>query len=111
MSPTREDANVCRFTCGLEIMSSFLCLCYCRLNDEAKSLISNLGSSVINTLGFRDNWIFVGGKGIRTKSPFEQVIRPVEPLFTFIGFTQLKNTGLPSLKKAFYVRKCPRMLV
>lgn len=65
---------MCGFTRGLEIMSAFLCFCYRRLNDEAKSLISSLGSSVINALGFRDNWIFVGGKGIRTKSPFEQVI-------------------------------------
>ncbi|KAM6986366.1 protein FAM3C [Aplochiton taeniatus] len=43
-----------------------------KLNDEAKKLISELGSSSINSLGFRDNWIFVGGKGIKTKSPFEQ---------------------------------------
>ncbi|XP_011611742.1 protein FAM3C [Takifugu rubripes] len=48
---------------------------YTKLNDEAKHLISDLGSSVINTLGFRDSWIFVGGKGIRTKSPFEQHIK------------------------------------
>ncbi|CAB1346154.1 unnamed protein product [Coregonus sp. 'balchen'] len=32
-------------------------------------------NSSINTLGFRDNWIFVGGKGIKTKSPFEQHIK------------------------------------
>uniref|UniRef100_A0A8C9VV95 FAM3 metabolism regulating signaling molecule C n=1 Tax=Scleropages formosus TaxID=113540 RepID=A0A8C9VV95_SCLFO len=44
-----------------------------KLNDEAKQLISELGSSSISTLSFRDNWIFVGGKGIKTKSPFEQV--------------------------------------
>lgn len=110
MSPKREDVNVFRFTCALEIMSVFLCLCSCRLNDEAKSLISNLGSSVINALGFRDNWIFVGGKGIRTKSPFEQVIPPAEPMFTFVplGFLHwIKAAGLPFLKKVFYVRKCP----
>uniref|UniRef100_A0AAY5ELS4 ILEI/PANDER domain-containing protein n=1 Tax=Electrophorus electricus TaxID=8005 RepID=A0AAY5ELS4_ELEEL len=46
-----------------------------KLNDEAKKLISALGSSNINSLGFRDNWIFVGGKGIQTKSPFEQYIK------------------------------------
>lgn len=54
---------------GHEIMSSLLY----RLNDEARKLIADLGSSAINNLGFRDNWIFVGGKGIKTKSPFEQV--------------------------------------
>ncbi|XP_066523853.1 protein FAM3C [Hoplias malabaricus] len=46
-----------------------------KLNDEARKLISDLGSSNINSLGFRDNWIFVGGKGIKTKSPFEQYIK------------------------------------
>lgn len=49
---------------------------FCRLNDEARKLVADLGSSVISNLGFRDNWIFVGGKGIKTKSPFEQVTSP-----------------------------------
>lgn len=46
-----------------------------KLNEEARKLIADLGSSSITTLGFRDNWIFVGGKGIKTKSPFEQHIK------------------------------------
>ncbi|XP_074481476.1 protein FAM3C isoform X2 [Sebastes fasciatus] len=46
-----------------------------KLNDEAKKLIADLGSSAISNLGFRDNWVFVGGKGIKTKSPFEQHIK------------------------------------
>lgn len=88
-------------------------VCYCRLNDEAKSLISNLGSSVINALGFRDNWIFVGGKGIRTKSPFEQVIRPFEPMFTFIplGFPQDKGCGSPIFKESILCQEMSCMLV
>lgn len=45
----------------------------CRLNEEARRLIAELGSSSITNLGFRDNWVFCGGKGIKTKSPFEQV--------------------------------------
>lgn len=44
-----------------------------RLNDEARRLIAELGSTSITNLGFRDNWVFCGGKGIKTKSPFEQV--------------------------------------
>ncbi len=47
-----------------------------RLNDEARNLIADLGSTSISILGFRDNWVFVGGKGIKTKSPFEQVNLP-----------------------------------
>lgn len=46
-----------------------------KLNDESKKMIGELGSSSISTLDFRDNWIFVGGKGIKTKSPFEQHIK------------------------------------
>uniref|UniRef100_A0A672QYY8 Family with sequence similarity 3 member C n=1 Tax=Sinocyclocheilus grahami TaxID=75366 RepID=A0A672QYY8_SINGR len=46
-----------------------------KLNDEARNLIAELGSSSISILGFRDNWVFVGGKGIKTKSPFEQHIK------------------------------------
>ncbi|XP_052411170.1 protein FAM3C [Carassius gibelio] len=46
-----------------------------KLNDEARNLIAELGSSSISILAFRDNWVFVGGKGIKTKSPFEQHIK------------------------------------
>ncbi|XP_029969272.1 protein FAM3C [Salarias fasciatus] len=46
-----------------------------KLNDEARKLIADLGSSSISNVKFRDNWIFVGGKGIKTKSPFEQHIK------------------------------------
>ncbi|KAI5274005.1 Protein Fam3C [Manis pentadactyla] len=43
-----------------------------KLTDEARRLIAELGSTSITNLGFRDNWVFCGGKGIKTKSPFEQ---------------------------------------
>ncbi|XP_013912928.1 PREDICTED: protein FAM3C, partial [Thamnophis sirtalis] len=46
-----------------------------KLNEEARKIISDLGSTSITTLGFRDNWVFCGGKGIKTKSPFEQHIK------------------------------------
>ncbi|KAL1777616.1 FAM3C [Sigmodon hispidus] len=46
-----------------------------KLTDEARRLIAELGSTSITSLGFRDNWVFCGGKGIKTKSPFEQHIK------------------------------------
>uniref|UniRef100_A0A8V0X7P7 Family with sequence similarity 3, member C n=1 Tax=Gallus gallus TaxID=9031 RepID=A0A8V0X7P7_CHICK len=46
-----------------------------KLNEEARKLIAELGSTSITNLGFRDNWVFCGGKGIKTKSPFEQHIK------------------------------------
>ncbi|MCJ8741853.1 hypothetical protein PDJAM_G00075680 [Pangasius djambal] len=43
-----------------------------KLNDEARRLFEELGSTAIKELGFRDSWVFVGAKGIENKSPFEQ---------------------------------------
>uniref|UniRef100_A0A8C9TCV9 Protein FAM3C-like n=1 Tax=Scleropages formosus TaxID=113540 RepID=A0A8C9TCV9_SCLFO len=43
-----------------------------KLNDEVKKMIGELGSTNITTIEFRDSWVFVGGKGIRSKSPFEK---------------------------------------
>ncbi|XP_067095532.1 protein FAM3A isoform X2 [Osmerus mordax] len=44
-----------------------------KLNDEARRLFEELGSTVVKELAFRDSWVFVGAKGIENKSPFEQV--------------------------------------
>lgn len=44
-----------------------------RLTDEARKLIAELGSSKVQALGFRDNWVFVGGKGAAMDSGFEKV--------------------------------------
>lgn len=44
-----------------------------RLNDEAKKLISELGSTKVQSLGYRDSWVFVGGKGATVKTNFEKV--------------------------------------
>ncbi len=44
-----------------------------RLNDEARRLFEELGSTAAKELSFRDSWVFVGAKGIENKSPFEQV--------------------------------------
>ncbi|XP_043083284.1 protein FAM3C-like isoform X2 [Puntigrus tetrazona] len=43
-----------------------------KLNDEARTLIAELGSSYISKLKFRDNWLFVGGKKTITQVTFEQ---------------------------------------
>uniref|UniRef100_A0A8C0XVR6 Zgc:101783 n=1 Tax=Cyprinus carpio carpio TaxID=630221 RepID=A0A8C0XVR6_CYPCA len=46
-----------------------------KLNDEARTLIAELGSSYISQLKFRDNWVFVGGKKTITNISFEQHIK------------------------------------
>ncbi|KAL4658418.1 protein FAM3C-like [Arapaima gigas] len=43
------------------------------LSEEARKMIGELGSTNINTIEFRDSWVFVGRKGIGSKSPFEQI--------------------------------------
>ncbi|XP_051548412.1 protein FAM3C-like isoform X4 [Myxocyprinus asiaticus] len=43
-----------------------------KLNEEARTLITELGSSYISKVKFRDNWIFVGGKKTMTQAFFEQ---------------------------------------
>lgn len=47
--------------------------CLNRLDKEAKKLITELGSTSIDSLGFRDSWLFVGAKGATVKSVFEKV--------------------------------------
>ncbi|XP_069592737.1 protein FAM3D [Ranitomeya imitator] len=46
-----------------------------KLNDKARELLTSYGSSYANKMGFRDSWTFVGGKGLKNKSPFEQHLK------------------------------------
>ncbi|KAL0600961.1 Protein FAM3D [Plecturocebus cupreus] len=46
-----------------------------KMNDEARKLFTNLGSSYAKQLGFRDSWVFIGAKDLKDKSPFEQFLK------------------------------------
>ncbi|KAM9134714.1 protein FAM3D [Pangshura tecta] len=46
-----------------------------KLNDEARTLFTALGSSHASKLAFRDNWTFIGAKGLKDKSPYEQHLK------------------------------------
>ncbi|KFP82660.1 Protein FAM3D, partial [Apaloderma vittatum] len=46
-----------------------------KMNDKIRAHFVELGSSHVNKLGFRDNWVFLGAKGLHNKSPFEDYIR------------------------------------
>uniref|UniRef100_H2PNB8 FAM3 metabolism regulating signaling molecule C n=3 Tax=Hominidae TaxID=9604 RepID=H2PNB8_PONAB len=68
-----------------------------KLNDEARRLIAELGSTSITNLGFRDNWVFCGGKGIKTKSPFEQdIISLKKILFDYLSLEVHERTWFSS---------------
>ncbi|XP_041128705.1 protein FAM3C-like [Polyodon spathula] len=45
------------------------------MNDELKEQFTKLGSSYVKSIGYRDNWIFIGSKGISGKSQFEEYIK------------------------------------
>ncbi len=44
-----------------------------RLSDYTKQLLNELGSGFIQNVNFRDNWAFVGQKGIKGFGEIEQV--------------------------------------
>ncbi|CAJ1055823.1 protein FAM3C-like isoform X2 [Xyrichtys novacula] len=46
-----------------------------QLDDTARKLIADLGSSSVQSLGFRDSWGFVGAKGAVKKSNFEKHLK------------------------------------
>ncbi|XP_059190289.1 protein FAM3C-like [Centropristis striata] len=46
-----------------------------KLSEDARKLITEFGSSNVKSLGFRDNWVFVGGKGAGVKSNFEKYLK------------------------------------
>lgn len=50
-----------------------------RMNAKVRAYFTELGSSHVGTLGFRDNWVFLGAKGLMNKSPFEKVHGPPLP--------------------------------
>uniref|UniRef100_A0A8C0EFB1 FAM3 metabolism regulating signaling molecule D n=2 Tax=Strigidae TaxID=30459 RepID=A0A8C0EFB1_BUBBB len=46
-----------------------------KMNDKVRAHFVELGSSHVSKLGFRDNWVFLGAKGLKNKSPFEEHIK------------------------------------
>lgn len=60
-----------------------------KLNEEARGLITELGSSSVKSLGFRDNWVFVGGKGATVKSTFEKHIKNDNTKNVYDGWPEL----------------------
>lgn len=67
-----------------------------RLDNEAKKLIAELGSTRIGSLGFRDNWLFVGAKGAGKKNLFEKVTAQtgIECAFYRFSFTYVERPWL-----------------
>ncbi|KFU89150.1 Protein FAM3D, partial [Chaetura pelagica] len=60
-----------------------------KMNDKVRAQFVKLGSSHVNNLGFRDNWVFLGAKGLRNRSPFEQHIKNDKETNKYDGWPEL----------------------
>ncbi|XP_038949023.1 protein FAM3D isoform X5 [Rattus norvegicus] len=60
-----------------------------KMNDKIKTLFTNLGSSYAKQLGFRDSWVFVGAKDLRSKSPYEQFLKNNPETNKYEGWPEL----------------------
>ena len=56
----------------LSISSSHL-FCFFRLSPHCRNLFFDLGSANVQNLKYRDLWAFLGQKGIKGFSPYEEV--------------------------------------
>ncbi|XP_052535136.1 protein FAM3D isoform X2 [Tympanuchus pallidicinctus] len=60
-----------------------------KMNNKIRALFSALGSRHVNQLGFRDNWVFLGAKGMKDKSPFEEHIKNDQKTNKYDGWPEL----------------------
>ncbi|KAM6061744.1 protein FAM3D [Chlamydotis macqueenii] len=60
-----------------------------KMNDKVRAHFVEMGSSHVNKLGFRDNWVFLGAKGLKTKSPFEEHIKNDKETNKYDGWPEL----------------------
>lgn len=75
-------------------------VCVDRLNEDARKLIAELGSSSVKSLGFRDNWVFVGGKGASVQNNFEKVTTIMYwRIYIYMNFFNTTQTLLGSAFK------------
>uniref|UniRef100_A0A8C5IZH3 Family with sequence similarity 3 member D n=1 Tax=Junco hyemalis TaxID=40217 RepID=A0A8C5IZH3_JUNHY len=60
-----------------------------KMNAKVRAYFTELGSSHVGTLGFRDNWVFLGAKGLMNKSPFEKHIKNDRETNKYEGWPEL----------------------
>lgn len=60
-----------------------------KMNNEIRTLFSQLGSSHANQLGFRDSWVFLGARDIEKTSPFEQFLKNNRETNKYEGWPEL----------------------
>ncbi|KAM6387068.1 protein FAM3D isoform 2-T2 [Pluvialis apricaria] len=60
-----------------------------KMNNKIRAYFEELGSSHVKNLGFRDNWVFLGAKGLKTKSPFEEYIKNDQKTNKYDGWPEM----------------------
>ncbi|XP_036875135.2 protein FAM3D isoform X2 [Manis javanica] len=60
-----------------------------KMNAEIRTLLSNLGSSYAKQVGFRDSWVFLGARDLKSKSPFEQYLKNNPDTNKYEGWPEL----------------------
>ncbi|KFQ25585.1 Protein FAM3D, partial [Merops nubicus] len=60
-----------------------------KMNNKVRAHFEELGSSHVSKLGFRDNWVFLGAKGLKNKSPFEEHIKNDKKTNKYDGWPEL----------------------
>ncbi|XP_065498812.1 protein FAM3D [Caloenas nicobarica] len=60
-----------------------------KMNDNVRAHFVELGSSHVDKLRFRDNWIFLGAKGLKNKSPFEEHIKNDQRTNKYEGWPEM----------------------
>ncbi|KAM8994731.1 protein FAM3D-like [Ara ararauna] len=60
-----------------------------KMNDKVWAHFIELGSSHVSRLGFRDSWVFLGAKGLKNKSPFEEYIKNSKTTNKYDGWPEL----------------------
>ncbi|XP_065791099.1 protein FAM3D [Muntiacus reevesi] len=60
-----------------------------KMNKEIRELFSNLGSTHVMQLGFRDSWVFLGAQNFKSKSPFEQFLKNDPETNKYDGWPEL----------------------
>ncbi|CAM9850594.1 unnamed protein product [Rangifer tarandus platyrhynchus] len=60
-----------------------------KMNKEIRELFSNLGSTHVMQLGFRDSWVFLGAQNFKSKSPFEQFLKNNPETNKYDGWPEL----------------------
>ncbi|NXW32998.1 FAM3D protein, partial [Phaetusa simplex] len=60
-----------------------------KMNDKVRAHFVKLGSNHVKKLGFRDNWIFLGAKEMKNKSPFEEHIKNDQKTNKYDGWPEM----------------------